>query len=291
METERLSPFGVAVHGLNADTLESSAVEIRGLLREHALIVFRHSTLDDAEHVRLVAQVGSVIDEGGTGVFHGHIRHDPEFQLAPGLQAAMSGELAFHSDLTYTRVPPEVLTLQAIELPTTGGATRFANGALALQSLPATMRAAIEGRLARHVHSFTADYEGPRGAKPYAGRHFAADQPMVRRNPRTGRDVLFVTDYSTRQIVGMDVDESTDLLQKIFAHLYGPAHVYVHDWQPDDLLMWENQELQHSRADFDPRQRRILRRVIAGDLESNRRHSAEVGRQLAHQAGDQAVYV
>jgi alpha-ketoglutarate-dependent taurine dioxygenase len=291
MEIERLEPFGAAVHGLAASTLDSGADQIRELLCEHGLIVFRRSTLDDAEHVRLVALVGSVIDEGGSGVFHGHIRHDPDFQLAPGLQAAMSGELAFHSDLTYTRVPPEVLTLQALELPTSGGATRFANGVLALATLPADLRAAIEGRVARHVHSFAAEYEGPRGTNPYAGRHFAADQPMVRRNPRTGRDVLFVTDYATRQVVGMDLDESDALLQRLFAHLYSPAHVYVHEWQPDDLLMWENQELQHSRADFDPRQRRVLRRVIAGDLESNRRHSAEVRHQLSRQLEDEAVFV
>jgi alpha-ketoglutarate-dependent taurine dioxygenase len=291
MEIERLHPFGVAVHGLDTETIDARPDEIRELLCEHALLVFRKSTLDDAAHVRLVGLVGSVIDEGGSGVFHGHIRHDPDFQLAPGLQAAMSGELAFHSDLTYTKVPPEVLTLQALELPTSGGATRFANGALALQTLPTDLRAAIDGRTARHVHSFTADYVGPRGVRPYSGRHFAAEQPMVRRNPRTGRDVLFVTDYATQQIVGMDADESADLLSRLFAHLYSPDHVYVHEWRPDDLLMWENQELQHSRADFDPAQRRVLRRVIAGDLESNRRHSAEVTRQLTPQHESAAVYV
>jgi taurine dioxygenase len=207
------------------------------------------------------------------------------------MQALMSGELAFHSDLTYTRLPPEVLSLHALELPTTGGATRFANAALALRTLPDNLRTVIAGRLARHVYSFAEDYAGPRTPEAYAGRHFAADQPMVRRNPRTGRDVLFVADHSTQQVVGMEPAESARLLTTLFAHLYAPEHVYVHDWQPDDLVLWENLELQHSRADFDSRQRRILRRVIAGDPDSQRQHSAEVARQRSPAPPAEAVHV
>jgi taurine dioxygenase len=291
VDIQRMAPFGVEVEGLTSAAIDSRPDEIRALLREHALVVFRDSTLDTDDHIRLIALVGEVIDEGRSGAMHSHIRHVPDFRLAPAIQAAMSGELAFHSDLTYTRVPPEVLSLQALELPTSGGATRFANGALALRNLPAALRAAVDGRVARHVHSFADDYDGPRGEEYFRGRHFAADQPVVRRNPRTGRDVLFVTEYATQQVVGLDPQASAELLGRLFTHLYAAEHVYRHDWRPGDLLMWENQELQHSRADFDPLQRRILRRVIAGDGEANRRHSVEVALQLGQRSEGDAVLV
>lgn len=291
MEVEQLKPFGVMLDGIDDNTIEARGDEVRALLETHALVVFRGCPLDAASHIRLVGLVGCVLDEGGAGAFHGHIANDPDRQLTPTVQKLMSGELSFHSDLTYTRLPPEVLSLQAIELPSTGGATRFANGALALDTLPDDLRTAVAGRVGRHVYSFAEDYAGPREPQPYAGRHFAADQPIVRRNPRTGRDVLFVTDNATQRVVGMEPDESERLLKRLFAHLYAHGHVYVHDWRPDDLVMWENLELQHSRADFDPSQRRILRRVIAGDPDSQRRHSAEVARQLAQTREAEAVYV
>jgi alpha-ketoglutarate-dependent taurine dioxygenase len=53
--------------------------------------------------------------------------------------------------------------------------------------------------------------------------------------------------------------------------------------------MWENREVQHARPEFDRTQRRILRRVIAGDQEANVRHSVEFHAQLAHQPGGVAT--
>ena len=39
-----------------------------------------------------------------------------------------------------------------------------------------------------------------------------------------------------------------------------PEFVYVHKWQPKDMLIWDNRCTAHARTDFDPAERRHLRR-------------------------------
>jgi taurine dioxygenase len=70
----------------------------------------------------------------------------------------------------------------------------------------------------------------------------------------------------TDHIVGMEADESRALLDLLFDHLERPDFVYVHAWRPMDLVLWDNRCTAHARTDFDPAERRHLRRfTIRGD--------------------------
>ena len=35
----------------------------------------------------------------------------------------------------------------------------------------------------------------------------------------------------------------------LYAHLYDPANVYAHEWQPNDLVIWDNLTVQHARPE------------------------------------------
>jgi taurine dioxygenase len=290
MHVEPLLPFGARVRGLDADRLAPERDRIAALLREHALVVFERTSFTVDQQIELVGFVGPLLDEGMHGAFHTHIRHDPEIAPAIPAEGVFVGKLSFHSDLTYTSTPPEVLSLHALELPSSGSETRFANGARALAALPASLRHRIDGRHARHVFDAGIDeYGGRYREADLSSRHFAAEHPIVRRNERTGRDVLFVNELLTDRILGLTPDESDELLEALFASLYGEGNVYVHRWKPHDLVVWENHEVQHARPEFDRAQRRILRRVIAGDAVANERHGAEFHAQLQHQPGGVAT--
>ncbi len=73
-------------------------------------------------------------------------------------------------------------------------------------------------------------------------------QPVVRTHPETGRKALFVSEHFTTRIVGLPEDESRALLDELFAHSVKPAHVYRHQWQPNDLVFWDNRSLLHLAA-------------------------------------------
>jgi taurine dioxygenase len=278
------------VRGLDPTQLASARDELAALLRAETLVVFEGTPFTTAQQIELVGFVGNVLDEGGHGGFHSHIRHEPGVAPVIAAEGVFVGPLSFHSDLTYTSDPPHVLSLHALELPSTGGETRFASGTRALHALDPETRGLVSGLQARHVFNAAVDeYGGHYRESELGTRYFVAEHPIVRRNPRTDHDTLFVNQLLTDSVVGLDADQGDELLDVLFAHLYAEDNVYVHRWKPHDLVVWENLEVQHARADFDRTQRRVLRRVIAGDAAANARHGVEFHAQLQGAAGEGAV--
>jgi taurine dioxygenase len=178
----------------------------------------------------------------------------------------------WHSDLSYKELPSLGSMLHAQELPSEGGDTLFANLHLAWDTLPQTLRDAVEGRSA--VHSYTARYSEGKNAANWRPT-LTAEQlaqvaevthPVVRTHPETGRKALFVSEGFTTRIVGLPDDESRALLDQLYAHSVRPEHVYRHQWQPHDLVFWDNRSLIHLAAGCPPELRRkLLRTTIQGD--------------------------
>ncbi len=70
----------------------------------------------------------------------------------------------------------------------------------------------------------------------------------------------------TEHIVDMDAAESRELLAMLYDHVEQPRFVHEHVWRADDLVMWDNRCTLHARTDFDPAERRKLRRMtVKGD--------------------------
>lgn len=71
--------------------------------------------------------------------------------------------------------------------------------------------------------------------------------PLVYVHPRTGRRLLNVLQGMTRNIPELGEEESEDLLDELFAHLYRPESTYEHHWRKGDLILWDNLAVQHGR--------------------------------------------
>jgi taurine dioxygenase len=140
--------------------------------------------------------------------------------------------------------------------------TFFASGVRAAATLPGELRAQVETRTATHALAYFVT--GDEGAR---SRHHALDEnvprhehPILRRHPRTGEMVLFVTDLHVERINDLGDPESRELIDAILAHLYSPANVYEHRWVLGDLIVWDNEALQHSRPDVTLAKPRTFRR-------------------------------
>ena len=179
----------------------------------------------------------------------------------------------WHSDLSYKARPSLGSMLLARELPAEGGDTLFANMHLAWDTLPAPLRAAVEGR--RAEHSYLAKYEELRRRSPWRpaltpeqiAEVKAVEHPIVRTHPGNGRKALFVGEHFTTRIVELPDDESRDLLDRLFAHSVRPEHVYRHAWRPHDMVFWDNRSVIHLAAGCpDHMRRRLERTTIEGDV-------------------------
>ena len=149
--------------------------------------------------------------------------------------------------------------LYALEVPSKGGNTLFANGYKAYETLPESIKKRIEGRKALNAY----DYEAAamhRGTRLREGIP-SCWHPAVRTHPATGKKALYVNRLMTIAIEGMPQEESDRLLGMLFDHQEQLQFVYEHVWRPHDLLLWDNRCALHARTDFSAAERRLLRRL------------------------------
>jgi taurine dioxygenase len=258
MQINPLSPaFGAEVTGLDVSIPlgEGDQAELKRVYDERKLLVFRDQHLDAGAQEAFVSLFGPPIDEGGDGQRTGFISN-----VIPG--AAGEGPLPFHSDLAFTPFPVLGIALYAMELPPQGTSTWFAHGARAARTLPPSLRARAQSRQCWFaLSSFVVGRDDAKAREhalgPAATRH---RHPVLRRHPRTGEEVLFVSDLHSERIEGLSAAAGQALIEELLAHFYSPAHVYQHRWALHDLAIWDNQALQHMRDDISEAKPRTFRR-------------------------------
>jgi taurine dioxygenase len=147
--------------------------------------------------------------------------------------------------------------LYAIEIPSQGGDTLFANAYTAYETLPEDIKQRLAGRRAFNAY----DPDTTLRSGNYDNAQQSAWHPAVRTHPATGRKALYVNRLMTREIEGLPREESDAILKLLFDHQEQPKFVYQHVWRPGDILMWDNRCSLHARTDFSAGERRLLRRV------------------------------
>jgi len=148
----------------------------------------------------------------------------------------------FHVDTSYVRRPPAYTALRAVRVPERGGATLFTNQYRAYETLPPEVRQRLAGRTIRHVVT---------GVTPGPGAETAAEHPVFRPHPLTGRTALYLsTPRRCAAISGMDAEEAAATVAFLFAHSTRADNVHRHAWRPGDVVLWDNGCVLH-RGDHD----------------------------------------
>jgi taurine dioxygenase len=95
---------------------------------------------------------------------------------------------------------------------------------------------------------------------------------MVYTQAETGRKVVNVSPWHAVAIEGMENEEGDALLREVIDHLIRPEMAYYHQWQNDDMVLWDNWRMLHSARGVPPGEQRKMRRTtIAGDYALGRR--------------------
>lgn len=229
---------------------------------EHHVLLFREQELDAAAHqsfAKLFGPLEEVRTAPEDGARTKHVMYVANRPVDGKEGILPNGEMHFHTDQCYYQVPAKLTSLFAIEVPDVGGNTLFLNAAAAYAELPDAMKDRLRGLHAEHVY----DYGGNPTLRPEDPSKDAPRfvHPVVIVHPRSGKPSLYVNRLMTSRIVGIPAEESDALLEELFEHMENPNFIHEHVWKPGDLLMWDNLCAMHARTDFDPGERRILRRV------------------------------
>jgi len=272
------APLGAEVIGLDL-SLPLATSDLARLHRAHLdyhVLVFRDQHITPAQQVEFSRHFGALQIHV---LRNFQLPEQPEVLVISNIQQdgkpvglGDAGHF-WHSDLSYKETPSLGSMLHAQELPAEGGDTLFANQHAAWDALPDDLKREVEGLQAEHW--YLARYDELRQRNPYRPQLTQAQidevrpvsHPVVRTHPETGRRALFVSEHFTTRILGVSAQRSRELLDLLFDYGTRAEHVYRHQWQPHDMVFWDNRSLMHLAAGCpDHLRRKLYRTTIEGDV-------------------------
>jgi len=283
-------PFGAAIAGLTRDHLDDAAMRRRlgDLWIEHGVLLFRGGESSQAMHLELSRCFGELEPHpfpesrqaGAPDLVK--IKFYPEDGSYYDIDGDLRGGwLPWHSDLIYTHRINHGGILRPVQLPQIGGETGFIDQIAAYDRLPESLRERIESlHVVYHVdvdmslQAFV-DQGHARLIRMAASgtqiekRKFTYPRvihPMVYTQAETGRKVLNVSPAFALGIYEDGTAAGDALLREVIAICTDPALAYVHAWQPDDMVLWDNWRTLHSARGVPIDQTRVMERTtIRGD--------------------------
>jgi taurine dioxygenase len=178
----------------------------------------------------------------------------------------------WHTDMSYRETMGFVNVLYGIRIPRRDGkplgGTEFANMHAAYDALPADIKTRLDGMTV--THNFEKFWEHMRRDKA-SGRPAMTDEQRRRRppvthpifmtHPITGRKTLYCNEGYATRINQLPEPESDAMLDFLFHHQLESRFRYTHDWNENDLLIWDHLGTIHRAiADYGPDEIRLMRR-------------------------------
>ena len=242
---------------------------------QHLVLRFRDQHLDDPRFLDFARRFGE-LDKAPIHA-RGDADADPYPEITVMSNIKVDGkpignlghyEAEWHTDMSYNEFTPIGSLLYAIEVPPTGGNTGFSNMYEAYDTLPAELKRAIVPLQCRHDSSRNSAGELRKGFKEFSDPREApgAIHPLIRTHPATRRNALYLGRRRNAYIIGLPLDESEEMLEKLWAHASQTRFAWYQEWKVGDLIMWDNRCAMHRRDAFDPESRRLMHRTqIKGD--------------------------
>jgi len=176
----------------------------------------------------------------------------------------------WHSDMTYTKIPPMGAILKAVSIPESGGNTMFLNACLAYNHLSDKMKTFLSKLKAVHSIVMTSTKEeilSEQGLSRFAKMQKAlppVEHPVIRTHPETGKKCIYVNEAFTSHIKGLNQNESDSILNFLYKHLHNPDFQCRFIWEENSIAFWDNRVTQHFAVGDYASRRTMHRLTIEG---------------------------
>ena len=248
------NPIGVEISDLSIGDLDTEAPgHLRRLLADHGVVIMPGQDIDDTTFLAFLQQFGDLTFSQGETPVAGF----PDLNVISNVGRRTPPRSVFHVDTSYVRQPPAYTALRAVEIPARGGETLFTNQYRAYDTLPPEIREQLEGRTVRHVMT---------GLTVGADAETAADHPVFRRHPISGRTALYLsTPERCQSISGLDDVEAKEMIEFLYLHSTAEENTYRHAWSAGDVVMWDNGCVLHRADHADVVGDRVMHRGMVTD--------------------------
>ena len=228
----------------------SIAKELRALLEERGVLLFRGHEISDEQQLAFGSTLGTTRKEHGSPV----MKVTADRSLSPIFAEYTQGTYYFHIDGTYTDMPALASILRARVVAPKGGQTEFANTYALYDDLSEADKALLEGLEAVHSQEVIQRKAFPDPTEEQLA-HWGVGAVPEKTHPvvwhhRSGRKSLILAN-TIDHFVGMERAESDALLARLLRMADEPQYIYTHDWQVGDMLIWDNTGTMHRVVPFD----------------------------------------
>lgn len=183
--------------------------------------------------------------------------------------------IAWHRDTAFVPDVCRGAMLRLLEVPGEHGETLIADSARAYDDLPSDVKERLDRLEVRATLRFQTDLSTPPGALWQTVRQATLEEnpvydwskhtydqsavtakyppvvyPAVLTHPDSGRKCIFLTPPLVDYFIGMEQDESDELLRYLTDHMTQPQYVYTHSWTVNDALLWDNFRMLHAALGY-----------------------------------------
>lgn len=258
--------LGARIEGVDfqAPLADATIDEIAAALYEHQVVSLPAADMTPEQHAQIGRRFG-VLEHHATDQF-GVDDTTPYLTIIDSDKGDRAD--SWHADETFLEHPPLVNLLHGKKMPPAGGDTAFVSAAAAYEALSPKIKTLLEGLTATHDYGHMYE-QGWRNGLPLAQMMGEAlvkglihQHPVVRQHSVTGRSWLTVNPTYTRFIDGLAPLEAEMVLDMLLRHMQKPEFGFRHHWREGDLLIWDQQAVQHyAVGDFSGR--RVVHRISA----------------------------
>jgi len=296
--------FGARVTGVSWDNVRDSEVRARILdaFEQSGVLVFAGVESTSEMQVEIASMFGPLRPHAMAEVSRtdvGAAASLMELYSQPGDQNVveldgkpLAGRTPWHWDACYA---PQIYrggVIRALEMPSEGGETGFADGIQLYQAISDELREKFEQLDIVYDPGLMHDRQKfglPQGyrfletsptmrqvAAAYVGAPRSIHPAVWQR--RTGEKVLHVSPWQAAGIAGHEDEDGDALLEALCQEMTSTMRPYLHKWSKNEIIAWDNWRTIHMVTGHDPvHKRKIHRATVEGDYGLGRPEFAEAG--------------
>ena len=254
---------------------------VENAFHEHAALIFPEQHVTDEEQAAFGERFGDIEllrDGKQKAVPISNQKPDGTAMDAEETRfKTLRGNEGWHTDSSYMHVAAKATVLSAHTVPTSGGATEWADMRAAFDALEQATRARVESLAARHSVRYS---QARLGYAEPAGFSYGFEysdpplRPLVKVHPVTGRKSLFLGRHA-HGIPNLSASESEQLLDNLMDFACRAPRTFAHNWQPGDIVIWDNRCVLHRAHPWNHAQARVMHHTrISGDPTTESAQSA-----------------
>jgi taurine dioxygenase len=258
--------IGGEILGLNVNSLTTDSPEleqIRQAIYRNKLIVIRNQDITLEQYVNFARILGT------PQVYFQENYHHPDFPEVfvstnvpepDGKKVGVSGTGHYwHTDCQFQKEPLSFTSITPVIIPKSIRATYYIDMTKVLKNLPNELRKYVDGKT--YIHGGNNRYKVQPSDVDKSIQQLIdymneivplVEHPSVITHPVTGEQMLYISSGFTMKIKGLAYEESQEALKALFDFIEKEEHVYTHNWDYGDLIIWDNRPLLHKSSKLPP---------------------------------------